>query len=74
MTKNSVRHITKKQRAANEIADLFAAFLIFRDSDLGVEGFREYLRQTFGPGFDQTISEFIAVFARRAADESKAIH
>ena len=64
----------RKQRAANEIADLFAAFLIFRDSDLGVEGFRKYLRQVFDPGFDQTISEIIAVFARRAANESKAIH
>jgi hypothetical protein len=64
----------RKQRAANEIADLFAAFLIFRDSDLGVEGFRKYLRQVFGPGFDQTISEFIAVFSQRAAGDTKAIH
>jgi hypothetical protein len=55
-----------KQRAANEIADLFAAYLIFRDSDQGVEGFRKYIRQA--------ISEIIAVFAQRAAGETTAIH
>ena len=60
-----------------EVADLYGAYLIFRDSDKGVEGFRKYMRQAFDSserGFDQAVSNIIAEFARVAAGDTKAIH
>ena len=64
--------MTKKTACGNEIADLYGAYLIFRESDQGVEGFRKYMRQVFDPpDFDQTISKIIAEFARRAAGETQ---
>jgi predicted ester cyclase len=60
-----------------DLADLYGAYLIFRESDQGVEGFRKYMRQVFDPkepDFDQAVSNIIAEFARVAAGETKAIH
>ena len=69
--------MTEDELVDAELADLYGAYLIFRDSDQGVEGFRKYMRHAFDPkerGFDQAVSNIIAEFARVAAGDTKAIH
>jgi hypothetical protein len=59
------------------LADLYGAYLIFRESDQGVEGFRKYMRHAFDPtepDFHQAVSNIIAEFARVSADQTQAIH
>ena len=69
--------MTEDELVDAELADLYGAYLIFRESDQGVEGFRKYMRHAFDPkeqDFDQAVSSIIAEFARVAAGDTKAIH
>ena len=69
--------MTEDELVDADLADLYGAYLIFRQSDQGVEGFRKYMRHAFNPeetGFDQAVSNIIAEFARVAAGETTAIH
>jgi hypothetical protein len=69
--------MTEDELVDAELVDLYGAYLIFRESDLGVEGFRKYMRHLFDPkepDLDQAVSNIIAEFARVAAGETTAIH
>jgi hypothetical protein len=69
--------MTENEVTDANVADLYGAFLIFRDSDQGIAGFRDYMRRVFDPtepGFDQAVSYIIAEFANVAAGETTAIH
>ena len=41
--------MTEDELVDAELADLYGAYLIFRDSDQGVEGFRKYMRHAVRP-------------------------
>jgi hypothetical protein len=61
----------------SELNDLYGAFLIYRDSHLGVQGFRDYLRSLVDPneqGVEEDISRLIGAFANYAAFESNTAH
>ena len=69
--------MTEDELVDAELADLYGAYLIFRESDQGVEGFRKYMQHLFDPkepALDQAVSNIIAQFARVAAGETTAIH
>ena len=69
--------MTEDELVDAELADLYGAYLNFRESYQGVEGVRKYMRHVFDPkeqDLDQAVSNIIAEFARVAAGETTAIH